>query len=100
MLGKRLTTHQTGAEGLPINQVFVEEGSKIARELYLSLVLNRDKGHVAFIASAAGGMDIEEVAAHTPGKDHSRERASGCRPAAFSVPRAGVRAGAGRQADR
>lgn len=68
MLGKRLTTHQTGAEGLPINQVFVEEGSKIARELYLSLVLNRDKGHVAFIASAAGGMDIEEVAAHTPEK--------------------------------
>jgi len=68
MLGKRLKTHQTGPEGLPINQVFVEEGSKIARELYLSLVLNRDKGHIAFIASAAGGMDIEEVAAHTPEK--------------------------------
>jgi len=68
MLGQRLKTRQTGAEGLPINQVFVEEGSKIARELYLSLVLNRDKGHVAFIASAAGGMDIEEVAAHTPEK--------------------------------
>ena len=48
--------------------MFVEEGSKIARELYLSLVLNRDKGHIAFIASAAGGMDIEEVAAHTPEK--------------------------------
>jgi succinyl-CoA synthetase beta subunit len=68
MIGRRLTTHQTGPEGLPIHQVFVEEGSKIARELYLSLVLNRDKGHVAFIASAAGGMDIEEVAAHTPEK--------------------------------
>jgi succinyl-CoA synthetase beta subunit len=68
MLGQRLHTHQTGPEGLPINQVFVEEGSKIARELYLSLVLNRDKGHIAFIASAAGGMDIEEVAAHTPEK--------------------------------
>jgi len=68
MFGKRLTTHQTGPEGLPINQVFVEEGSKIARELYLSLVLNRDKSQVAFIASAAGGMDIEEVAAHTPEK--------------------------------
>ena len=68
MLGQRLHTHQTGPEGLPIHQVFVEEGSKIARELYLSLVLNRDKGHVAFIASAAGGMDIEEVAAHTPEK--------------------------------
>jgi succinyl-CoA synthetase beta subunit len=68
MIGQRLVTHQTGPEGLPIRQVFVEEGSKIARELYLSLVLNRDKGHVAFIASAAGGMDIEEVAAHTPEK--------------------------------
>jgi succinyl-CoA synthetase beta subunit len=68
MLGQRLKTHQTGPDGLPIHQVYVEQGSKIARELYLSLVLNRDKGHVAFIASAAGGMDIEEVAAHTPEK--------------------------------
>jgi succinyl-CoA synthetase beta subunit len=68
MIGQQLVTHQTGPEGLPIRQVFVEEGSKIERELYLSLVLNRDKGHVAFIASAAGGMDIEEVAAHTPEK--------------------------------
>jgi len=68
MFGKRLTTHQTGPEGLPIAQVFVEEGSRIKRELYLSLVLNRDKGHIAFIASAAGGMDIEEVAEHTPEK--------------------------------
>ena len=68
MFGKRLVTHKTGAAGLPIHQVFVEEGSKIARELYLSLVLNRDKGHIAFIASAAGGMDIEEVAAHSPEK--------------------------------
>ncbi len=68
MFGQRLVTHQTGAEGLPIHQVFVEEGSKIERELYLSLVLNRDKGHIAFVASAAGGMDIEEVAAHTPEK--------------------------------
>jgi succinyl-CoA synthetase beta subunit len=58
MFGKRLVTHQTDAQGLPIHQVFVEEGSKIARELYLSLVLNRDLGHIAFIASAAGGMDI------------------------------------------
>ena len=68
MLGERLTTHQTGPEGLPINQVFVESGSKIDRELYVSLVLNRETGQVSFIASAAGGMDIEEVAAHTPEK--------------------------------
>jgi succinyl-CoA synthetase beta subunit len=68
MLGTTLTTHQTGTEGLPVNQVYVEVGSKIAREIYLSLVLNRDAGRLAFVASAAGGMDIEEVAEHTPGK--------------------------------
>jgi succinyl-CoA synthetase beta subunit len=68
MLGKRLTTKQTGPEGLPVNQVYVESGSKIDRELYLSLLLNRDTGHIAFVASAAGGMDIEEVAAKTPAR--------------------------------
>ena len=68
MLGHRLTTKQTGPEGLPINQVYVETGSKIERELYLSLLLNRDTSRVAFVASAAGGMDIEEVAAKTPEK--------------------------------
>jgi succinyl-CoA synthetase beta subunit len=68
MLGQRLKTKQTGPEGLPINQVYVESGSKIARELYLSMLLNRDSGHLAFIASEAGGMDIEAVAAKTPEK--------------------------------
>ncbi len=68
MLGTRLVTHQTGPEGLPVHQVYVELGSKIAREIYLSLVLNRDVGRLAFVASAAGGMDIEEVAEHTPEK--------------------------------
>jgi len=68
MLGKRLVTKQTVAEGLPIHQVYVETGSKIERELYLSLLLNRDTGHIAFVASAAGGMNIEEVAAKTPEK--------------------------------
>ncbi len=92
MFGKTLVTHQTGPEGLPIHQVFVEEGSKIARELYLSLVLNRDKGHIAFIASAAGGMDIEEVAAHTPEKiirvnihPATGLQASQCRVLAFGL---------------
>lgn len=66
MLGKRLVTPQTGSDGLPIGTVYVEVGSAIARELYLSLVLNRETGRIAFIASAAGGMDIEEVAAQTP----------------------------------
>ena len=68
MLGTRLATKQTGPEGLPVHQVYVESGSKIERELYLSLLLNRDSGHIAFVASAAGGMDIEEVAAKTPEK--------------------------------
>jgi succinyl-CoA synthetase beta subunit len=68
MLGKRLVTKQTVAEGLPIHQVYVETGSQIERELYLSLLLNRDTSHIAFVASAAGGMNIEEVAAKTPEK--------------------------------
>ncbi|MGH8259083.1 MAG: ADP-forming succinate--CoA ligase subunit beta [Steroidobacteraceae bacterium] len=68
MLGRRLVTHQTGPEGLPVERVYVEVGSQIEREVYLSLTLNRDRGRIAIIASAAGGMDIEEVAAKTPEK--------------------------------
>jgi succinyl-CoA synthetase beta subunit len=68
MLGQRLVTKQTGEEGLPINSVYVESGSEIAREIYLSLTLNREKGRIALIGSSAGGMDIEEVAEHTPEK--------------------------------
>ncbi len=68
MLGKRLVTAQTGAEGLPVERVYVESGSDIAREIYLSLTLNRERGRIALIASAAGGMDIEEVAHKTPEK--------------------------------
>ena len=68
MLGRKLKTKQTGAAGLPINLVYVESGSRIARELYLSLLLNRDTGRIAFIASEAGGMDIEEVAEKQPEK--------------------------------
>lgn len=66
MLGRRLVTHQSGSEGLPIDQVYVETGSSIARELYLSLLVDRSAERVAIMASAAGGMDIEEVAAKTP----------------------------------
>jgi len=66
MLGQRLTTKQTGAEGLPINQVFVEAGSSIERELYLSLLVDRSRERIAIMASQDGGMDIEEVAANTP----------------------------------
>jgi succinyl-CoA synthetase beta subunit len=68
LLGKRLVTAQTGAEGLPVDHVYVESGSEIEREIYLSLTLNREKSRIAFIASPAGGMDIEEVAHKTPEK--------------------------------
>jgi succinyl-CoA synthetase beta subunit len=68
ILGRRLVTQQTGPEGLPVEKVYVEQGSQIEREIYLSLTLNRDRGRIAVIASSAGGMDIEEVAAHTPEK--------------------------------
>ena len=66
MLGTRLATKQTGPEGLPVDTVYVESGSEIEREIYLSLTLNRERGRIALIASSAGGMDIEEVAAKTP----------------------------------
>ncbi len=66
MLGTRLATRQTGPEGLPVEKVYVECGSQIAREIYLSLTLNREKGRIALIASSAGGMEIEEVAEKTP----------------------------------
>jgi succinyl-CoA synthetase beta subunit len=68
MLGTQLVTHQSGPEGMPVNVVYVEEGSGIDRELYLSMLVDREVNRVAFIASAAGGMDIEKVAAETPEK--------------------------------
>jgi succinyl-CoA synthetase beta subunit len=66
MLGTILVTHQTGPEGLPVNTVYVEQGSDIDRELYLSMLVDREVSQISFIASAAGGMDIEKVAAETP----------------------------------
>ena len=66
MLGRRLVTHQSGPDGLPIDKVYVEQGSEIDRELYLSMLVDRSQEKVVIMASAAGGMDIEEVAATTP----------------------------------
>ncbi len=68
MLGTMLVTHQSGPAGLPVNIVYVEAGSDIERELYLSMLVDREVSQVSFIASAAGGMDIEQVAADTPEK--------------------------------
>lgn len=68
MLGTRLVTKQTGPQGMPVHQVYVESGSHIERELYLSLLVDRSRERLAMIASASGGMDIEAVAATTPEK--------------------------------
>jgi succinyl-CoA synthetase beta subunit len=68
MLGMTLVTHQTGPEGKKVGRVLIEEGLQIERELYLSIVIDRASASPVVIASAAGGMDIEEVAATHPEK--------------------------------
>jgi succinyl-CoA synthetase beta subunit len=66
ILGMKLVTHQTGPEGRTVRVLLIEEGLPIDKEFYLGIVLDRTSGRPVFMASAAGGMDIEEVAAHTP----------------------------------
>ena len=68
ILGMKLVTHQTGPEGREVRVLLIEEGLPIDREFYLGVVLDRASGRPVFMASAAGGMDIEEVAAKTPEK--------------------------------
>lgn len=68
MLGMTLVTHQTGPAGRLVKRVYIEEGSDIQRELYLSVLVDRATSRVSFIASTEGGMDIEQVAAETPEK--------------------------------
>ncbi len=68
MLGTRLVTYQTAADGQPVNSVLVEEVSQIARELYLGAVVDRASQRVVFMASTEGGVEIEKVAAETPEK--------------------------------
>jgi succinyl-CoA synthetase beta subunit len=68
ILGKTLVTHQTGPKGRKVRRLLIEEGAGIAKELYLSVLVDRDLGWPVFIASTEGGMEIEEVAAHTPEK--------------------------------
>jgi len=68
ILGKTLVTHQTGPKGRKVRRLLIEEGAGIAKELYLSLLVDRDSGWPTFIASTEGGMEIEEVAAKTPEK--------------------------------
>ncbi len=68
LIGKTLVTHQTGPKGRKVRRLLIEEGAGIAKELYLSLLVDRDTGWPIVIASTEGGMEIEEVAAHTPEK--------------------------------
>src|SRR6516225_2775489 len=68
MLGMTLVTHQTGPAGRVVRRLYIEDGSAIERELYLSALVDRSTSRVAFIASTEGGMDIEEVAKHNPEK--------------------------------
>ncbi len=68
MLGRVLVTHQTGPKGKQVNRLYIEEGADIARELYLSLLVDRETSFVSVVASTEGGMDIEEVAHSMPEK--------------------------------
>ena len=68
MMGKTLVTHQTGPEGKVVRMLYVESGSDIEKEFYLSAVVDRATSTVTFVASSEGGMDIEEVAHNSPEK--------------------------------
>jgi len=71
MFGKTLVTKQTGPGGKQVNRLYLEDGADIARELYLSILVDRETSLVSFVASTEGGMDIETVAAQTPDKIHT-----------------------------
>src|SRR6202140_642482 len=66
MLGMTLVTHQTGPKGRLVRRLYIEEGAAIAKEYYLSLLVDRETSRVAVVASTEGGMDIEEVAHRAP----------------------------------
>jgi succinyl-CoA synthetase beta subunit len=70
MIGMNLVTHQTGPEGKTVNKVYIEAGCNIKKEYYVAVLLDRKTGRPIVMASAEGGMDIEEVAAHSPEKIH------------------------------
>ena len=70
ILGMQLKTHQTGPQGQKVRRLLVEEGADIKKELYVGMVVDRATQRVCLMASSEGGMDIEEVAEHTPEKIH------------------------------
>jgi succinyl-CoA synthetase beta subunit len=90
ILGMQLVTHQTGPQGQKVRRLLVEEGADIAKELYVGMVTDRGTQRVVLMASSAGGMDIEEVAAKTPHKIHKL----------FVDPAAGLAEGEAREVAR
>ena len=82
MLGNRLVTKQTGPAGRTVRRLYVEEGCDVARELYAALLVDRGAGRVVAMVSAEGGMDVEEVAAESPGRilTFTIDPATGFRP--------------------
>src|SRR5271165_6718143 len=68
LLGSTLVTHQTGPHGKQVNRLYIEDGSAIDKEFYLSMLLDRETSRVAIVVSTEGGMDIEKVAHDTPEK--------------------------------
>lgn len=92
-LGAALVTHQTSAEGQPVDTLLIERCSSIGRELYFGLVLDRASGRIVMIASAAGGMDIETVAAEQPEQICRLELDPLCGPQPFQVRTLGFRLG-------
>ncbi len=71
IFGMQLVTHQTGPQGQQVRRLLIEEGADIRKELYVGMVVDRGSQRVALMVSSEGGMDIEEVAAHTPEKIHT-----------------------------
>ena len=101
LIGSRLVTHQSGGEGQPVAKVYVEEGTAIARELYLALLVDRASGRIAAVASTEGGTDIEQVATATPENIATLaiDPATGLRPfhARLLASRLGLRDGEAKQ---
>ena len=93
MIGTRLVTGQTTSEGRPVDSVLVERPSAVERELYLGMLVDRGRGRVAIVASAAGGMDVEEAASAGPGRlvTEGIDPAAGLQP--YQVRRAGFALG-------
>ena len=92
MLGRRLVTAQTGPGGRQVSRVYIEEGCAVARELYVAALVDRNLGRVAFLTSAAGGMEVEAAAGHAPGTVAKRpvDPATGLQPTEAAELAAGL----------